>query len=161
MNPGGIRNGGLFFANSAAGEAPGEVTYGELFTVQPFSNVMTVKTCTGAQIEALLEQQFNGGNGVLQVSNGFTYSYSASAAPGNKVDIASIKIGGVAINPALDYRVAMNNFLATGGDGFSVFTQCTNPLGGEIDLDALVRYVDEHSPPGVSPGPQNRITRLP
>ena len=34
----------------------------------------------------------------------------------------------------------MNTFLADGGDGFSVFTQCTNPLGGEVDLDALVRY---------------------
>ena len=161
MNSGGIRNGGLFFANQAGGEAPGEVTYGELFTVQPFSNVMTVKTCTGAQIDALLEQQFQGGNGILQVSNGFTYSYSASAAPGSKIDIASIKIGGVAINPLTNYRVAMNNFLATGGDGYSVFTTCTNSLGGDIDLDALVAYVDANSPPGVAPGPQNRITRLP
>jgi 5'-nucleotidase len=161
MNSGGIRNGGLFFANQAGGEAPGEVTYGELFTVQPFSNVMTVKTCTGAQLDALLEQQFQGGNGILQVSNGFTYSYSASAAPGSKIDIASIKIGGVAINPLTNYRVAMNNFLATGGDGYSVFTTCTNSLGGDIDLDALVAYVDANSPPGVSPGPQNRITRLP
>ena len=161
MNSGGIRNGGLFFANQAGGEAPGEVTYGELFTVQPFSNVMTVKTCTGAQLDALLEQQFQGGNGILQVSNGFTYSYSASAAPGSKVDIASIKINGVAVNPLTNYRVAMNNFLATGGDGYSVFTTCTNSLGGDIDLDALVAYVDANSPPGVSPGPQNRITRLP
>ena len=53
----------------------------------------------------------------------------------------------------------MNNFLATGGDGFSVFTQCTNPLGGEIDLDVLVDYFEANSP--VAPGPQNRITRLP
>ena len=53
----------------------------------------------------------------------------------------------------------MNNFLATGGDGFSVFTRCTNPLGGEIDLDALVAYFAANSP--VAPGPQNRITRLP
>jgi len=161
MNAGGIRNGGLFFNTQAGTEAPGEVTYGELFQVQPFSNVMTVKTCTGAQIDALLEQQFQGGNGILQVSNGFTYSYSASAAPGSKIDIASIKIGGVAINPLTNYRVAMNNFLATGGDGYSVFTTCTNSLGGDIDLDALVAYVDANSPPGVSPGPQNRITRLP
>ena len=161
MNSGGIRNGGLFFNTQAGTEAPGEVTYGELFQVQPFSNVMTVKTCTGAQIDALLEQQFQGGNGILQVSNGFTYSYSASAPAGSKVDIASIKIGGVAINPLTNYRVAMNNFLATGGDGYTVFTTCTNSLGGDIDLDALVAYVDANSPPGVSPGPQNRITRLP
>jgi len=162
MNPGGIRNGGLFYANSPAGEAPGEVTYGELFTVQPFSNVMTVLTCSGAQIEQLLEQQFRvAGNTILQVPAGFTYEWSLSAPIGSKVDIASIKINGTPIAALASYRVAMNNFLATGGDGFSVFTGCTNPLGGEIDLDVLVTYVDENSPPGVSPGPQNRITRIP
>ena len=52
----------------------------------------------------------------------------------------------------------MNNFLATGGDGFSIFTACTDPLGGEIDLDVLVTYFEANSP--VGPGPQNRITRL-
>ncbi len=161
MNPGGIRNGGLFFANSPGGEAPGEVTYGELFTVQPFNNVMTVLTCTGAQVEALLEQQFRStGNTILQVPDGFTYTWDAAAPIGSRVDIASIKIDGTPISALASYRVATNNFLATGGDGFSVFTGCTNPLGGEIDLDVLVAYVDANSPPGVSPGPQNRITRL-
>jgi len=150
MNPGGIR----------ADIAAGPVTYGELFAVQPFNNVMTVMTCTGAQIDALLEQQFRAaGNTILQVPAGFTYSWSASAPIGSKVDIASIKIDGVAISPLTAYRVAMNNFLATGGDGFTVFTQCTNPLGGEIDLDVLVAYFEANSP--VAPGPQNRITRLP
>jgi 5'-nucleotidase len=158
MNPGGIR-GDILHAQISGGEAPGQVTYGELFTVQPFSNVMTVLTCSGAQIEALLEQQFNGGNGVLQVSNGFAYSYTASAPAGSKVDIASIKINGTPISALASYRVATNNFLATGGDGFSVFTGCTDPLGGEIDLDALVAYFEANSP--VAPGPQNRITRLP
>jgi 5'-nucleotidase len=149
MNPGGIRT----------DIAAGAVTYGELFAVQPFSNVMTVQTCTGQQIHDLLEQQFNGGNGVLQVSDGFTYTYTASAPAGDKVDPASIKLDGVTIDPAAGYRVAMNNFLATGGDGFSVFTQCTNSIGGDIDLDALVAYFEASSP--VSPGPQDRITRLP
>ena len=37
----------------------------------------------------------------------------------------------------------MNSFLASGGDGFTVFNDCTNALGGEIDLDALVRYFME------------------
>ena len=38
------------------------------------------------------------------------------------------------------YRVEMNSFLADGGDGFSVFRQCTDQLGGEVDIDAVVRY---------------------
>ncbi len=150
MNPGGIR----------ADIAPGDVTYGELFAVQPFSNVMTVMTCTGAQIEAILEQQWqpSGITNILQIPDGFTYTWDAAAPIGSRVDIASIKIDGVAISPLTSYRVAMNNFLATGGDGFSAFTGCTNPLGGEIDLDVLVTYFEANSP--VAPGPQNRITRL-
>jgi 5'-nucleotidase len=160
MNPGGIRA-DIVYGQSSGGEGPGQVTYGELFTVQPFSNVMTVMTCTGAQIDAILEQQWqaSGTTNILQVPAGFTYAWSASAPIGSRVDISSIKIGGVAVDPAASYRVAMNNFLATGGDGFSVFTQCTNPLGGEIDLDVLVTYFEANSP--VAPGPQNRITRLP
>jgi 5'-nucleotidase len=148
MNPGGIR----------ADVAAGSVTYSELFTVQPFNNVLTVVTCTGAQIEALLEQQFNGGNGVLQVSKGFSYTYDATRTAGDRIDPSTIKIDGTSLVASQPYRVTTNNFLVTGGDGFSVFTQCTDPLGGEIDLDALVRYFETNSP--VAPGPQNRITRI-
>ena len=161
MNPGGIRNGGLIYANQAGGEAPGEVTYGELFTVQPFNNVLTVLSCTGAQIEALLEQQVFpiGVQGtMLQVSRGFAYTWNAAGPAGDRIDPSTITINGVVVDPAQSYRVTTNNFLATGGDGFSVFTQCTNPLGGDIDLDALVAYFQAHSP--VPPGPRDRITRI-
>jgi 5'-nucleotidase len=153
MNPGGIR----------ADLPAGSVTYGQLFNVQPFNNVLTVMTCTGSQIDQLLEQQFDnpavGQTRILQVPEGFTYEWSASAPTGSKVDIGSIAIDGTPINPANSYRVTLNNFLATGGDNFSTFTQCTDPLGGEIDLDALVRYFEENSP--VAPGPQDRITQVP
>ena len=153
MNPGGIR-----------GDLPaGPITYGQLFTVQPFNNVLTVMTCTGTQIDQLLEQQFDnpaaGQTRILQVPEGFTYEWSASAATGSKVDIGSIAIGGTPIDPAGSYRVTLNNFLATGGDNFSTFTQCTDPLGGEIDLDALVRYFEDTSP--IAPGPQDRIVQIP
>jgi 5'-nucleotidase len=160
MNPGGIRA-DLTFNNNAGGEAPGQVTYNELFTVQPFNNVMTVATCTGAQLKTILEQQFDnpsaGQDRVLQVSKGFTYSYNRSAPAGSRVDAASIRIGGAAVVPTQSYRVAMNNFLYGGGDNFTGFRSCTNPLGGEIDLDVLVRYFQQHSP--VAPGARDRITR--
>jgi 5'-nucleotidase len=148
MNPGGIR----------ADITAGEVTYGELFTVQPFGNTMTVKTMTGDMIRRLLEQQFEIASPprILQVSQGFTYSYDTTRPAGSRV--SNIAINGTPIDLAASYRVAMNNFLADGGDGFTVFREGTDQLGGEIDLDALARYFTEHSP--VAPGPQNRITRL-
>ncbi|MGH2541123.1 MAG: bifunctional metallophosphatase/5'-nucleotidase, partial [Actinomycetota bacterium] len=98
MNPGGIR----------AEIAAGEVTYGELFEVQPFNNVLTVLTCTGTQIDALLEQQFYPDpedNTILQVSDGFTYTWDASAPLGSRVDIGTIEIDDTPITPSTSYRV--------------------------------------------------------
>jgi 5'-nucleotidase len=156
MNPGGIRA-DLPCSQPCTATSPAPVTYNQLFTVQPFNNVMTVKTMTGDMIYRLLEQQFTGANGILQVSNGFEYSWSPTATPHVVPD--SVKINGVPVNKTATYRVAMNNFLASGGDGFTVFNEGTDPLGGEIDLDALVNYFMHNSP--VGPGPQNRITRVP
>ena len=150
MNPGGIRA-SIDFVSSGP-EADGEFTFGEAFGVQPFGNSLVTMTLTGAQIDALLEQQFDnpgvGSNRILQVSNGFTYEWDRSMPVGSRVDPASIKIGGVAIAPGTGYRVTVNSVLVDG----------TDRLGGEVDLDALVTYFGAHSP--VPPGPQDRITRL-
>jgi 5'-nucleotidase len=157
MNPGGIRA-DLNYASSPAGEGDGNVTYGEMFTVQPFGNSMVTMTLTGAQIDTLLETQWVV-NRVLQVSNGFTYQWSLSAPVGSKVAIASIMINGVPIDPNGSYRVTVNSFLADGGDGFAVLTQGTDRLGGEVDTDAFEKYFAASSP--VAPGPQNRIVQIP
>jgi 5'-nucleotidase len=68
-----------------------------------------------------------------------------------------VKINDVPVDKAASYRVAMNNFLADGGDGFSVFGEGTDPLGGEVDIDVLANYFMKNSP--VAPGPVDRITR--
>jgi 5'-nucleotidase len=119
-------------------------------------------TLTGAEIDALLEQQFDNpavlSNRILQVSDGFTYTWDAAMPTGSKVDPATIKIGGVPVIPGADYRVTVNSFLSDGGDNFSVLVDGTSRLGGEVDLDALVTYFGFNSP--VAPGPQDRITRL-
>lgn len=161
MNPGGIRA-DLIFPQSGS-EGDGNVTYGEAFTVQPFGNSLVTMTLTGTQIDALLEQQATAGSDglgrTLQVSNGFTYTWSTSAPNGSKVDINSIMINGVPIDPNAPYRVTVNSFLADGGDGFTVLLQGNDRLGGEVDLDALVTYFENNSP--VAPGPQNRIILVP
>jgi 5'-nucleotidase len=161
MNPGGIRA-DLTYPSSPVGEGDGNVTFGESFTVQPFGNNLTTITLTGAQIDTLLEQQFDnpsvGSNRILQVSEGFTYTWSASAPTGAKVDPASIMIGGVTVDPAGSYRVTVNSFLADGGDNFSVLKEGTNRVGGIVDTQALEEYFVANSP--VAPGPQNRIVRV-
>ncbi len=159
MNPGGIR------ADLNAGEtAPGDVTYGEAFTVQPFGNNLVTLTYTGAQIDAVLEQQFcNVGPDdtvanarILQVSTGFAYSWDAAAPCGQKVDPATTTLAGVPLGPAATYRVTVNSFLADGGDGFKVLPQGEDRLGGGVDTDAFEAYFEANSP--VAPGPADRIT---
>ncbi len=161
MNPGGIRADLTYAASGSEGD--GNVTYGEAFTVQPFGNSLVTMTLTGAQIDALLEQQATAGSDgsgrILQISHTLSYTWNASAPNGSKVDIASIMINGVPIDPSASYRVTVNSFLADGGDGFAVLLQGTDRLGGEVDLDALVTYFENNSP--VAPGPQNRITLIP
>jgi 5'-nucleotidase len=165
MNPGGIRA-PLLFDQISGGEAPGQVTYSEAFTVQPFGNTLTVKTMTGSQIQRLLDQQWTvvpAGTAprILQVSWSLSYSWANSRPLTDKVIDSSVKIGGVPVDPNRPYRVTMNNFLADGGDGFSVFKEGTNQLGGEVDLDSFGRYLMVHSP--VSPPPyltDPRIVRI-
>ncbi len=162
MNPGGIRDDLLFSAGPAM-EGDGNVTFGEAFAVQPFTNNLVTMTLTGEQIYTLLEQQWPldplAAVNILQVSEGFSYTWTASAPAGNRVDPDSIMINGAPVFPLSTYRVTVNNFLAGGGDDFSVLTEGVDLLTGEIDLDAFVTYFGANSP--VAPGPQDRITVLP
>jgi 5'-nucleotidase len=151
MNPGGVRA-DLTYAQSGA-EGDGVVTYGEAFTVQPFNNLMQVVTLTGAQLDALLEQQYQV-NRILQPSASLSYTVSTSAPVGSK--ISDIKINGTPVTEAQQIRVAANNFLVGGGDGFTVFTQGTGLWSGPLDIDAFVAYVGANSP--VSPPATDRIT---
>jgi 5'-nucleotidase len=162
MNSGGVRA-GLLFDQISGGEQPGEVTYGEAFTVQPFGNTLVVKTCTGQQIYDVLNQQFNnpapGSNRIMLPSSNVRYQWSTTGGPHVVDGTVSFDSGATFIDKAAAYRVAVNNFMADGGDNYTVFRSCTLPLGGEVDLDAFARYLGAHSP--VAPPPLNRITRVP
>jgi 5'-nucleotidase len=157
MNTGNLR-GDLLYPSSPAGEGDGVVTYGEAFTVQPFGQAMTTLTFTGAQLKAVLEQQWQPTiTRILQPSQSFTYSYSQSLPVGSKV--SNMFVNGVPIDPAASYRVSINSFLAGGGDGFNAFTAGTNRTGGVIDLDAFTAYLMGH--PNLAPPATNRITVMP
>jgi 5'-nucleotidase len=155
MNPGGVRA-DLSYAQSGS-EGDGVVTYGEAFTVQPFNNLMQVVTLTGAKLDALLEQQWQNGGAtvrILQPSASLTYSMNRSQPIGSRV--SDIKINGTPVTDAQQIRVAANNFLVGGGDGFTVFKDGTNLWSGPLDIDAFVAYLGAHSP--IAPPAVNRIT---
>lgn len=161
MNPGGVR------ADLQPG-AGGNVTYGQLFTVQPFGNTLVSMTVTGADLIELLEQQFTGYTNnqpfdrVLLVSNGFSYSYDRSKAAGSRVNRASVKLNGTTISLVQNYRITVNNYLAAGGDAFTVLTKGTNILGGGQDVDAFEAYIKTQSQSAPLAVPSlNRVTFTP
>lgn len=151
MNPGGIR----------ADLDAGPVTWGELFTIQPFGNVCVTMTLTGEQVRELLEQQWGASPSeaprILKPS-GLTYTWSASAPAGHHV--LEIRSAGVALDPAASYTVTCNSYLADGGDGFTVFTRGTARGGGVLDLDALVAHV-KSLPQPFTAATEGRVTRVP
>ncbi|MFH9138285.1 bifunctional metallophosphatase/5'-nucleotidase [Streptomyces sp. NPDC017524] len=147
MNPGGIR--ADLVHKASGGEGDGVVTYGEAFTVQPFTNMMNVVDLTGAQLVTALQQQVSGSNAaspkILQISEGLTYTLDLTKSGADRVVAGTIKLNGAAIDPARTYRVAMNEFLAGGGDGFAALGQGTNKLVGASDLDLFNAYLAAHS----------------
>ncbi|WP_406401231.1 bifunctional metallophosphatase/5'-nucleotidase [Streptomyces sp. NBC_00879] len=162
MNPGGIRAGLVHKASGSEGD--GVVTYGEAFTVQPFTNMMNVVDLTGAQLITALKQQVSGANQaapkILQVSKGFTYTLDLTKTGADRIVDSSVKLNGEAIDPAKTYRVAMNEFLAGGGDGFPVFKEHKNKLVGASDLEILNAYLAAHSSASapLAPPATGRIT---
>ncbi len=160
MNPGGVRA-DLTYNQSSGGEAPGQVTYGEAYVVQPFGNLLVTMKLTGAQIEALLEQQYIPGRAggeqlIFGVSKGFTFTYDPSAAVGSRVPASSIKLNGVTLDPTASYSIVTNSFLSDGGDSFSTFTLGTDKVNRGDDLTAFAAYL---SAAPVSP-PEDRINGI-
>ncbi|AVX15117.1 bifunctional metallophosphatase/5'-nucleotidase [Stutzerimonas stutzeri] len=149
MNPGGIR----------ADLDGGEVTWGELFAIQPFANDLVSMDLTGAQIETLLEQQWVGQSYPrLLKPSGILYGWAANRPEGNRV-IEMRDASGAPINPAATYRVTVNSFLAGGGDNFTILNEGHNRVVGPVDLDALVGYI-EALPQPFSASVEGRIQRV-
>lgn len=153
MNPGGVRSDLL-----CRGTPPCPVTYGDIFTMQPFGNSLVVMTLSGSQLKQLLEdQQAPGRSGphFLIPSSTLTYQWDAKAPHGQRVK--DLRVGGQALDLQRDVRFTVNSFLAEGGDGFVMLQKGRNRLGGELDLDALTAHL------GSSPSPETapRITLIP
>ncbi|MER7727831.1 bifunctional metallophosphatase/5'-nucleotidase [Streptomyces sp. NPDC096323] len=162
MNPGGIRADLVYKATGSEGD--GVVTYGESFTVQPFTNMMNVVDLTGAQLVSALQQQVSGSNEaspkILQISKGLSYTLDMTKTGAARVVTDTIRLNGEAIDPAKSYRVAMNEFLAGGGDGFAALGAGTNKLVGPSDLDLFNAYLAAHSTAAapLAPPVTDRIT---
>ena len=172
MNAGGVRFPG--FVKPAAATYPYGLTYGDAFTTQPFGNSLVTMTLTAQQIKDVLEQQFalcnttQTNQRILQISNGLSYTWNSTGSCGTRIRelrftptdvtvvppvvtgaVDVIVTGGVVVNPTRTYRVTVNNFIAAGGDGFTVLIGGQQQLGGAQDIDALVAYLSSYLTPNI------------
>src|SRR5882672_10841098 len=152
-NPGGVRT-------DIPKKEQGGVTYAEVFASQPFRNQLVTLTLTGMQIKNMLEQQWLDPKRprVLQVSKGFNYAWDNAKPFGDRIIADRMSLNGQRIDPATSHRVTVNNYLAVGGDGFTVLKEGSAQQFGVYDVDALYAYFQANSP--LSPAPTDRIVRV-
>jgi len=165
MNPGGIRA-------DLLEDASGNITYGAAFSVQPFNNLVASVDLTGAEIETILNQQWNGGNEgtnrkILQVSGlSYTWDLSDALLAGTPAIVGDVMVDHdgdpgtpmVALEDGTTYRVVANNFIVDGGDNFTGFAAGENRLTGGLDIDSLRSYLLANDP--VSATPTDRISQV-
>jgi 2',3'-cyclic-nucleotide 2'-phosphodiesterase (5'-nucleotidase family) len=140
MNNGGIRT------EVRAGDA----TYGSLFEVQPFGNTLYSLTMTGAQLRGLLESMLSKSEPDDHVS-GLTIIYDPSKPKGSRI-VSVTMADGTPLSDARTYSVILNDFLATGGEGYNAAGRATasSPLN-IVDLDAFIDYLQSLPQPIAAP----------
>jgi 5'-nucleotidase len=134
------------------------MTYEQVFAVHPFGNFLVTMTLTGSEIKALLENQWRGGDRLVQVSRGLQYTWTASKPQDERIAPGDLLLDGKPLQPDQLYRVTVNDFLAT-SDNFTVLRQGRDRLSGPVDVEVLERYLTRHSP--VPPPAAGRVTKLP
>ncbi|MFC4800197.1 bifunctional 2',3'-cyclic-nucleotide 2'-phosphodiesterase/3'-nucleotidase [Neobacillus sp. GCM10023253] len=129
MNGGGVR------ANLDAGE----VTFGDLFSIQPFGNVLNKINLSGADLREVLNKQITARGLDFHIAGfKYTYTYDSSAGTGQVVDI--FLPDGSKIDPAKEYSVVVNNYMY-GNASYGIGALATGLEVGSDDLQATVDYV--------------------
>jgi 2',3'-cyclic-nucleotide 2'-phosphodiesterase (5'-nucleotidase family) len=168
-NSGGLRQ-DLLFSPPTAGEQPGEITWGEVFSVLPFGNRTVILTLTGAQMEQAFlngftpacDPNFAGGTGRFPQISGLKVTYTCNGitpvVTGMWKTPQGINGPATPIGPADTVRFVTNDFMYTGGDGYTVFSQGTNvQQPGDDLLQVTIDYIGANSP--VGPVVEGRITK--
>jgi 2',3'-cyclic-nucleotide 2'-phosphodiesterase (5'-nucleotidase family) len=148
-----ITNGGGIRASISAGN----VTKGDIITVLPFGNYIVTKALTGAEIKEALEHgtdSYPEAKGAFPHVSGMSYTIDTSREVGDR--IVNMNIDGVEMDMNTTYIVAMNDFLAAGGDDYTMISESVI-LNEYASLDeALIEYMAEIGT--VAPEIQGRIT---
>jgi 2',3'-cyclic-nucleotide 2'-phosphodiesterase (5'-nucleotidase family) len=139
MNNGGIR------APLRAGTA----TYGDLFEVQPFGNILYRVSIGGRDLRDYLERLVGRRRPIVHLS-GVVVEYDTTRAPGSR--IVAVSVGGKPLDDARTYTVVVNDFEYTGGSGLGFGNAAKRGENLDlVDLDAFVDYLAHLPQPIASP----------
>jgi len=132
MNSGGIR----------ADMEAGDITYKNVLTVQPFGNILTYVDFTGKELTEYLNVAISKEAG----SGAFAQFYGVEIkAKGGK--LVSAAINGASIDMSKTYRLAINSYIASGGDGYPKVSDHPNFVNtGFVDADLMVEFIQGNSP---------------
>lgn len=130
----------------------GPITYGQLYEMLPFDNVLVAMDLQGKHIKAVLEVAVACPR-VNTLVAGMSFTYDCSKPSGNRV--SNLLIRGKPIDLQKVYRVQTIDYLANGGDGQIAFREGTNLLYGDPVVDVVAAYVTQNSP--VNPKVEGRI----
>jgi 2',3'-cyclic-nucleotide 2'-phosphodiesterase (5'-nucleotidase family) len=168
-NSGGLRQ-DVNCAPPSAGEQNCEITWGEMFSVLPFGNRTVIITVTGAQLQQAFlngftpacDPAFAGGTGRFPQVSGLKVTYTCNGTTpvvtGMWKTPQGINGPATVITPTDSIRLVINDFMFTGGDGYTAFTQGTNVLQpGDDLLQVAIDYVTSHSP--VGPVVEGRVVK--
>ena len=155
---------------STSGELPGEITWGEAFSVLPFGNATVVETLTGAQLTQAMVNGFSAvcnptiNTGRFPQVSGLVIRYHCAGTQSVVDGIwkAPDGPGGTLtpVGPTDTVRFVTNDFMYTGGDGYTVFGQGTDVLlPGDLLLDVVIDYIEANTP--VSAAVEGRIVKGP
>ncbi len=133
QNPGGMR----------ANLDSGLVTRGEVYAVMPFDNTIVIESLTGAEVKRAIDEALVRGR-VTQVS-GMRFTFDPDRPPLERV-IEVMDANGVPLDPAKSYRVACNNFMATGGDDYATLASGADLTDtNQLIRDAIETWVKQQS----------------
>lgn len=168
-NSGGLRA-DLLRTPPSAGEQAGEITWSEIFAVLPFDNRTVIETVTGDQLKTaflngfqpVCDPGFAGGTGRFPQISGLKVQFGCNGTTPVVDGIWRAPNGATGpltpVGPTDTVRIVTNDFMFTGGDGYTVFAQGTNVYQpGHALLDIAVAHVTANSP--VSPVVDGRIVR--
>ena len=129
----------------------GQITYGQLYQVLPFTNVVMNLDLTGKQLKSVFEAA-SGSAGRLHVG-GAAWTYHFENPAGSR--LLSATVGGQPVDDARIYHIVTIDYLFGGGDGHTEFKAATNAIYGDIEVDAVSAYMTAHSP--LDPKVEGRI----